>query len=299
MTSYPTTESIRDRKAAYRWIPSLPSLLRTFLDNLICPEVKKVALGHSIVQAVRPKTVLSPILFGVGVSVDHVFASKWLTQLLNRLGCSVSYDEVSRYKQCIIQCESVDMPDSFPDSFTQFAADNVDHDVCTLDGLNTLHAMGIISMSTPKQAPDGHFTEIAIARVKRRKAADVVASKLIPITYCNLPQESFLSTVCFKPSLQALFDPAPDSLRTVLCVNLLHDTAWCSSNDDNLHPSWAGFMTETVKGTPLPSADIRMLPIIDLNLNDLSCIFPTLSFVTCQADKLNIDTCCITFGQPL
>jgi hypothetical protein len=69
-TYYPTTESIRDRKAAYRWIPSL---LRTFLDNLICPEVKKVALGHSIVQAVRPKTVLSPILFGVGVSVDHSF----------------------------------------------------------------------------------------------------------------------------------------------------------------------------------------------------------------------------------
>jgi hypothetical protein len=119
------------------------------------------------------------------------------------------------------ECESVDMPDSFPDSFTQFAADNVDHDVCTLDGLNTLHAMGIISMSTSKQAPDGHFTETAIARVKRRKAADVVASKFIPITYCSLPQESFLLTVCFKPSLQALFDPAPDSLR----VNLLHDTA--------------------------------------------------------------------------
>jgi hypothetical protein len=91
MTSYPLTESICDRKAAYR---KIPSLLRTLLDNLICPEVKPVAIGLRIVQTVRPKTVLSPILFDFGVSVDHVFASKWLMQLLNQLGCVVSYDEV-------------------------------------------------------------------------------------------------------------------------------------------------------------------------------------------------------------
>jgi len=31
----------------------------------------------------------------------------------------------------------------------QFAADNVDHNICTLDGSGTFHGMGIITMVTP------------------------------------------------------------------------------------------------------------------------------------------------------
>jgi hypothetical protein len=34
-----------------------------------------------------------------------------------------------------------------PMSFTQWSADNVDHNVATLDDLGTFHGMGIISMS--------------------------------------------------------------------------------------------------------------------------------------------------------
>ena len=55
---YPTIDKIGKREEAFKW---LPSLLQTFLDYLICPPIKKISLGHSIVQAVRPKTVISPI----------------------------------------------------------------------------------------------------------------------------------------------------------------------------------------------------------------------------------------------
>ena len=48
-----------------------------------------------------------------------------------------------------------------------------------------------------------------------------------------------------------------------------------------------------------PPVDIRILPIIDLNPNDKSCILSSLSFVADQAAKLNIVTPVITFDQQL
>ena len=34
--------------------------------------------------------------------------------------------------------------------FCQFSADNVDHNIRTLDGLNTFHGMGIIAIICPR-----------------------------------------------------------------------------------------------------------------------------------------------------
>ena len=38
---------------------------------------------------------------------------------------------------------------AYPKVFTQFAGDNVDHNIRTLDGSETFHGMGIIVISTP------------------------------------------------------------------------------------------------------------------------------------------------------
>ena len=42
-----------------------------------------------------------------------------------------------------------------------------------------------------------------------------------------------------------------------------------------------------------------MLPIIDLNPNDMSCVYSMLFFIEKEAKKLNIPTACVTFDQPL
>jgi len=42
-----------------------------------------------------------------------------------------------------------------------------------------------------------------------------------------------------------------------------------------------------------------MLPIIDLNLNNMSCLFSTLTFVEHQVQLLSMPVACITFDQPL
>lgn len=78
--------------------------------HIVSSELKKNSIGHCILQAARPRSVIAPILFGLGVEVkvDHVFGSKWLNNELSRLGFSISYDEVTRYKQSVIYSESLE-----------------------------------------------------------------------------------------------------------------------------------------------------------------------------------------------
>ena len=57
-----------------------------------------------------------------------------------------------KYKQSVIQNESLEniIAQYIPGTFTQLVADNIDHNVATLNGQETFHGMGIIADSTPK-----------------------------------------------------------------------------------------------------------------------------------------------------
>jgi len=41
------------------------------VSTTLCDEVKQVALGHCTVRGSRPKSTVSPVMFGVGVSLDY------------------------------------------------------------------------------------------------------------------------------------------------------------------------------------------------------------------------------------
>lgn len=86
-----------------------------------------------------------PLLFGLAVQLDHEFGSEFLLQQLSRLG----FREVTRFKTSLMPSGNDRIPD-IGASFTQFVADNTDHNVRTLDGNNTFHGMGIIA-ATPVQ----------------------------------------------------------------------------------------------------------------------------------------------------
>ena len=98
-------------------------------------------------KALKPNSVIPPLLVGLGVELDHMFGSKWLINELYRLGYSISYSEVTCFKQSILTNEELVEP--LPDGgiFTQWVADTVDHNTVTLDGKGTFHGMGIISCS--------------------------------------------------------------------------------------------------------------------------------------------------------
>ncbi len=76
--SYPTNEDIGNADQG-KWIPHH---LQTFLKFIVKSEN---SIGHSIIQSARPRSVITPTLFGLGVEMDHVFGSKWLVSELSRL----------------------------------------------------------------------------------------------------------------------------------------------------------------------------------------------------------------------
>ena len=89
------------------------------------------------------RSVLAPILFGIGVDLDHLYRS-YLTTHLAKFGFSISSDEVVRSKQSVMQSDDCNPNlQPFPACFTQWVADNVDQNVVTMDGLDTFHEMGL------------------------------------------------------------------------------------------------------------------------------------------------------------
>ena len=69
---------------------------------------KELANSNAVISATMPKSVIAPILLGVGVQMDHTYGSKWLNDELARLGFSISSAEVYRYKQSVMPSEQTE-----------------------------------------------------------------------------------------------------------------------------------------------------------------------------------------------
>ena len=63
----------------------------------------------------------------------------------------MSYSEVKKFERCAAYSQGTDIPGITPGHLVQYLADNIDHNVWTMDGLivNTFHGMGIIASVTP------------------------------------------------------------------------------------------------------------------------------------------------------
>ena len=75
-----TNEDISSVDKGREWIPHH---LQTFLKITVRSELKENS-GHSIIQSARPRSVVTPTLFGIGVEMDHLFGSRWLVNELSR-----------------------------------------------------------------------------------------------------------------------------------------------------------------------------------------------------------------------
>ena len=295
MSKYPTCQSFASKEDATNWIPPL---LQKFMSTLVSADIKAVALGQALVQAVRPKSVIAPLLFGLGVSLDHLVGSKLVINLLHRLGYCVSYDELTRFKQCVVQGQD-DMEMTCSDAFTQFAADNVDHNTCTMNGLQTFHGMGIISMSTPYSLSDHHFGDIPIRRLQKTTVAEIVRNRGIPLVHYSQPQRSALSALSFKSRqfIQDLFDKPVSTAE-----DIMWHVGWFFRDADRLRYGWSGFMHDLHQHSSLSrvqSAVITMHPIIDQQPGEISTIYSTLLYVDQQGKRLGLPTPCVTFDHPL
>lgn len=184
MEYYPSSSEIASEQENKKF---LPSVLQHFLDIIIgtkACDLKKISIGQALVQASRPRSLISPILLGVGVQLHRDFGSRLLVDELHRLGFSVSYDEVKKYLQSAIMDRTPNFEVS-PGHFCQWIADNVDHNIATTDGHNTFHGMGIIMCKSGLLGEKSNLlSERKVLRWKNRlNAADISAEGRIEIRF--------------------------------------------------------------------------------------------------------------------
>lgn len=160
-------------------------------------------------------------------------------------------------------------------------ADNVDHNLRTLDGHGTFHGMGLIVAATPAsnqrqvvpRMPPAHkgieYAKIAIKYYKH------LTGKSSPLVYRKLPRIE-----------------ASDHCKQ---LDVLVKISWPLRPTT---PSWSGMMQTVCKGTHPGKASIHFLPMLDLDPNDMSCIYSTLHFVAEQNQRQGTEPV-LTFDQPL
>ena len=56
---------------------------------------------------------------------------------------------MSKFDRSAAATQGTEIPNLSTETFVQYAADNVDHNSCPLDGYNTFHGMGMIAAITP------------------------------------------------------------------------------------------------------------------------------------------------------
>ena len=287
---YPSKEDITNS-----WIPKC---LRVFLGEFTNSTLKQEFIGQSIAKLASP-THLPPLLFALSVEVDHLFGSRWLSDELYKLGIGVSYSEVTKFKQACVVSESNVLElqsDTLQSGFTQFIADNVDHNIATLDGKGTLHGMGIIAATV---CPHSKIQDKSkMIRPKRLISVEELLSDSQGVTIREYigPLNSQFAKITFKPFVHLM---CPFTHSKLMNVDRLWQVEGMCSSSDSPRPNWSGYMQLMTSGDHLPRADISFLPIVDLNPSSYTCVYSTLLFVLDQCKKLNINTPSITFDQPL
>ena len=206
--TYPTIEDAEK-------IGWLPELLRYFLSLLINQRLKVESIGQCIMKGSFPRSVIPPILLSLSVEMDYMFASKWFIDQLNKFGFATSHGEVNRFKQGDVVNEDVTnlMQSSLgPDGFLTFAAENVDHNIDTLDGHGTFHGISVIAIMMNKHTFNNHKIDTIIDNIDKIdnyiKCSERVKNKGISITTYDHPLKRGLDLLILKP-----FDKLIKSLK--------------------------------------------------------------------------------------
>ena len=262
--TYPIPEDTSSIEKNTEFVPqSLRLLLQTIFSEKEA-ELKIASIGQSIVQAARPRVLIAPLQIGLAIQMHHHFGSKFLIDSLHSSGFSSSYSEVKRFEMRAACSQSTEIPGITPGHFTQYVADNADHNVRTLDGLGTFHGMGIIAALTPGMKHEKPVPRIPVS------AKDLTAVGKIDIHYYSKPLHGMVS-------MTYLDLPTIWYSDTTWKLDLLWKVAWPLRTP---RPGWSGMMQAVSQGSHPGKSSV------------------TLKFVCSLANRHQI-TPVLTFDQPL
>ena len=144
--------SVSDIESIEKNLEYLPESLKIFLSSMFSEReclVKLSSIGQAIIQATRPRSLIVPLQIELAVQMHHTFGSRFLIDSLNSCGFSSSYSEVKKYELNAAITQKTDIPEALTSSHLQYIAENVDHNIRTIDGHGTFHGMGIVASVTP------------------------------------------------------------------------------------------------------------------------------------------------------
>jgi len=278
---YPCGDDLQSQEAGIKY---LPDTLLVLLEGLFVGKkdgVKVASIGQAIVQATRPRVLLAPLQVGLGVQLYHHFASRFLIDSLHHHGFCCSYEEVHQFERNAAQSHGTDIP-NLTTEFVQYAADNVDHNIRTLDGHGTFHGMGMIAAVTP-----GTRSGRPIPRAKVT-SRDVTMVGRVQIRY-HKEESHGMTAVTYQKLVNLKAQNCSENLDVLWKTSILFGSP---------RPAWSGMMQFIHKGDHPGKAAIMFLPMIDMNSSDSTCIYSTLMFVSEHARRHGV-TPVITFDQPL
>lgn len=280
---YPSLNDLME-ESALQYIPKSLKLLLSKLFSGKDTSVKIGAVGQTIMQAIRPRALLCPLQIGLSVQLYHNYRSRYLIDILYNLEFCSSYSEVIKFERNAAVSGNCVFFNAAENTTLLLAADNVDHNICTVDGKNTFHGMGMIIAVTPKNN--------IYPTVKRRVVGDIDIKNLAKV-----------DIVQYKQANNMLKDISFCKLPTIL-PNVLQNKLsllWQIPTSERPGPNWSRAMqiihSKSDDSYPGKSS-ISFLPIIDMAAGDMTCIYSTLTYLNKVAHEQNVP-CIITFDQPL
>ena len=169
----------------------------------------------------------------------------------------------------------------FPGSFTQWSADNVGHNVRTLGGKGTIHAMGIVCSTTSMHRSVSYSKMNPIQRQIIKKVVNLIKNKGIAVTTYIPPEKFGLSKLMFKASAELV--PSFCEPKNFVLYFLWHTAIFLKNT---VRPGWSGYMANVCVEKYPGKSSVNLLPIIDLDPSNMSGIYSTVKFVIGQAKRL-------------
>ena len=125
---------------------------------------------------------------------------------------------MTRYERSAAVVQGTDIPEYTQDHCIQYIADNVDHNLATIDGTETFHGMGIVAVVTPQT----QVSRLAIPKANVT-AAEIAAVDRINIEYFKLPPN--LPPLIYQPIVHMAAEDSASQL----------DLLWKTSESLLLH----------------------------------------------------------------
>lgn len=279
--NYPETTLFESEESALKYLPESLRMLLCGIIQQPNSSVKLAAIGQAVLQAARPRVLMAPLQIALAIQMHHHFSSRFLIDSLHKLGFCSAYKDVVRFEQSAAVNQGTDIP-NYDSQFIQYSGDNVDHNIRTIDGENTFHGMGIISIITP--GPTLTHT-VPRTQVSRNQIASVGAIQIMYYRYDN----KALADLRYKDVPLVLSEDPTANLDVLWQTSLLFSPT---------RAAWSGLMQCVHISDHPGKSSVLFLPMIDMSSSDPSCIYSTLSYVAHHAARYNMKPI-ITFDQPL